>query len=178
MVKIITRYDQEARAEVAPGVSFHPKRDKSLTNQADLEASDINNIMARYEKTGLLVDDLGNFRQPMSGDFSEVKTYHEMLSAVRDAERWFLAFPAKVRNRFKNDVQELVNFLEDSKNDEEAVSLGLKSEEVLLTAEYTDPKTGAKRKVRPAEKKNLEDRDAERAAKGAPPAAAGAGGQA
>lgn len=121
--KIITKYDYDNH--VHPDIKFTSK-DKSLTNQADMEAADINKIMARYQKTGVLVDDFGVQRQPTFGDFSELHDYHEMLIAVRNAERVFGTLPAATRNFFKNDPQELINFLDNPENDDKAVELGLK----------------------------------------------------
>lgn len=173
-VKIITRYDYEARASVAPGVNFDPKKDKSLTNQADMPAADINNIMARFEKTGLIP---GTERTPMYGDFSEVPDYHTSLSAIRRVETAFLQLPAKLRNRFENDPEKLLTFLDDSKNDEEAVELGLKNRDVLFTALDLDGKTKITAKDRAAIDKLSDAEKAERvaflaakAASGAPPA--------
>lgn len=129
--KIITRYDYENHEK--PGVYFDPKKDKSLTNQGDLESTDINKIMSRYEKTGSITDLLGTSRQPMYGDFTEVKDYHTTLSAIRRTEQAFAQLPANVRNRFNNDPEALIKFLDDPKNDEEAGKLGLK--------EYKAPET-------------------------------------
>lgn len=137
-VKIITRYDYESRASIASGLHFDPKKDKSLTNQADMENADINNIMSRFEKTGFIP---GTERQPMYGDFSEVKDYHTQLSAVRRAETAFNQLPASIRNRFDNDPQKLIDFLEDAKNNKEAVVLGLMDKSVLLTHLDLDGKT-------------------------------------
>lgn len=139
--KIKTKYDYDLQASLAPGINFVLPKDKSFTNQADLETSDINKIMARYEKTGVLLDGTGILRQPNFGDFSELKDYHTMLSVVRNAERVFATLPANVRIRFKNDPQELIDFLKDDKNTAEAVKLGLKEAPIIpdpdanLTAE-------------------------------------------
>lgn len=124
---IITRYDYESQKLVSPGVHFdkNKKADRSLTNQADMDAADINKIMARYERTGVLIDPLGVERRPMYGDFTEIKDYHQMLSSIRNVERAFSTLPANVRNRFDNDPQKLIDFLDDPKNNEEAIKLGL-----------------------------------------------------
>lgn len=119
---IITKYDHAERAKIAPGVFFDAKKDKSLTNQSDLESTDINKIMSRFEKTGFMP---GTERQPMYGDFSEVPDYHSQLSAIRRVETAFSVLPAKLRNRFENDPQKLIQFLDDPKNKAEAIELGL-----------------------------------------------------
>jgi len=121
--KILTKYDYAERAKLPHGVHFDAKKDKSLTNQSDLESTDINKIMARFEKTGFIP---GTDRRPMFGDFSEVTDYHTQLSAIRRVETAFGLLPANVRNRFENDPQKLVQFLANPANDGEAVKLGLK----------------------------------------------------
>lgn len=126
-IKIKTKYAYDLHDH--PGISFTPKTnpaDRSLTNQADMDAADINKIMARYEKTGVLIDPLGVERKPMYGDFTEVADYHATLSLLRNVERAFGLLPAATRNRFENDPQKLINFLADPANDAEAVKLGLK----------------------------------------------------
>lgn len=171
MVQIITRYDYEAQKNLAPGLNFDPKKnkdDRSLTNQADMDASDINKIMARYEKTGVLVDPIGIERKPMYADFTEIKDYHSMLSSIRNVERAFNLLPVYVRNRFQNDPQKLIDFLENSKNDKEAVELGLKTRDVLLTALADDGVT----KITPEDRANL---DLKKSEKGAPAVTPGAG---
>lgn len=122
--KIKTKYDYELQASLAPGVK---SEDKSLTNQADLVNSDINKIMARYEKTGLV---MGTDRPPKFGDFSEVADYHAQLSAIRRVDAAFAALPAEVRNRFENDPAKLMAFIDNPANIKEAVKLGLFDENV------------------------------------------------
>lgn len=160
MVNIKTKYDYENH--IHPGIHFG-KDDRSMTNQADMDAADINKIMARFEKTGVLIDGSGIERQPMHGDFSEVRDYHGMLIAVREAERRFYLYPAAIRNRFDNDPQKLIDFMEDPKNDKEAVKLGLKDRSVLKTALADDGVT----RITPEERENLDKLAAAKAAAGA-----------
>lgn len=139
--KIVTQYEYEKVER--PKKVFNPndKNSKSKAVQSDMDAADINKIMARFEKNGVLIDSLGIERQPTYGDFSELTDYHTMLSGVKNAERVFGTLPAKVRNRFNNDPQELIDFLQDSKNDKEAVEIGLKDPSVLPLPPYWDDKT-------------------------------------
>lgn len=166
MITINTKYDYEAHQKNSPGVNFDPKKnnnDRSLTNQADMDSADINKIMSRFEKTGLLGDGL-TARQPIYGDFTEVKDYHQMLIAVKNVERAFNTLTANVRNRFDNDPQKLINFLEDPKNNAEAVELGLMDKSVLFSALADDGVT----RITPEERKNRDDQKiAEAAAKAA-----------
>lgn len=158
--KIVTQYDYENFER--PGISFpaNDKNSRSKTIQADMDAADINKIMARYEKTGVIIDASGVERKPVYGDFTEVKSYHETLGAVRRAEEAFSKLPVNVRNRFENDPQKLIDFLEDPKNNKEAVSLGLKDYDVLRTELGADGVT----KMTPEEKASEAQKIAEAAA--------------
>lgn len=138
---IVTQYDYENFQK--PGIDFpvNDKKSRSKAIQSDMDAADINKIFARFEKTGVIIDTAGVERKPMYGDFTEIKDYHATLSAVRRAEEAFSQLPVNVRNRFKNDPQALIDFLEDDKNDKEAVALGLKEFDVLRTKLGADGKT-------------------------------------
>lgn len=98
---------------------FHPGR----TKQADKEACDINNILRRYEQTGVLPDLIK--REPRYGDFSSVPSYQESLDIVHRAETQFAALSAEVRDRFGNDPVKMLEFCQNEKNLPEMVKLGL-----------------------------------------------------
>lgn len=104
----------------------------SLTKQSFSDECDINVIMARFEKTGVLTSE--NAQSPRYGDFSDVIDYDESLRVVMEAEEAFMALPAKVRARFQNDPSEIIEFVRDPANLQEAVSLGL-IEPVVAAAE-------------------------------------------
>jgi len=123
-MKFRNKYDYESMKAGRPVVRFEGPKAKSLTNQSDLKESDINHIMAKYEKTGVITVN-GQERTPMYGDFSEAKDLHASLSLVRRVESAFLALPASLRARFENDPARLLEFIDDPKNREEAVRLGL-----------------------------------------------------
>lgn len=100
-------------------VNLEPSR----TQQQFKEECDINNIIKKF-------NDTGQFRhvtskEGMYGDFSLFTDYRDMWHAVRSAEDAFSTLPAEVRKRFRNDPQELIDFLGDPKNYEEALELGL-----------------------------------------------------
>lgn len=141
-VQIKTKYDYELQASLAPGIGPF---DKSMTNQADLKDSDVNLIMARYEKTGLI---MGTERAPRYGDFSEVPDYHTQLSAIRRVDAAFAALSPKIRNRFDNDPAKLLSFMENPENEKEAIELGLlealppKAETPAVPAAPPAPPTG------------------------------------
>ena len=63
----------------------------------------------------------------MSGDFTGITDFQSAMEAVVRAQGAFNDLPANVRARFRNDPAEMLAFLEDGKNREEAVKLGLVS---------------------------------------------------
>lgn len=100
--------------------------DPIYTQQSFAEEADINFIMARYERTGVLVDPTKvSMREASFGDFSEGLDYMETQNRLLAGQAAFASLPAKVRERFRNDPAELVEFVSDEANRAEAVSLGL-----------------------------------------------------
>lgn len=95
---------------------------ESRVEKSHRDKCNINSIMSRYQRTGLV---------PVSraagayGDFSGVVDYHTCVQAQRDAEGAFMSLPAEVRKRFRNDPGELLAFLGDEANREEAIKIGL-----------------------------------------------------
>lgn len=124
-------------------------KDQSLTQQQFLEESDINFIANRYGLTG----EMPTVKQaPAYGDFTGVFDYQTAQNALRSAQEAFMALPAKVRTRFQNEPQNLLDFLQDDENRDEAVKLGIlnkKQPEATIqpppaTTEVSTPVTPAK----------------------------------
>lgn len=95
----------------------------SLTKQSDMDSCDINKILAKYEKTGILPDMIKE--NPQYGDFSNPIDYQESLNIVIHAQEQFDALPALVRRRFDNDAAKFLAFASDERNLEEMGELGL-----------------------------------------------------
>lgn len=95
----------------------------SMTQQQFATECDINNLMDKYRRG----EDISHFVRPAGfyGDVSQVGDYQSALETVLRADAAFLELDAKVRQRFDNNPQKLVEFLSDEKNREEAVKLGL-----------------------------------------------------
>lgn len=115
-------YDVE---EASHEASIDFKGEHSLTIQSMAEDADINVLMERYGITGTMPI---NPRVPMYGDFTEVTDYRSALHAVMEASDAFMELPAKIRARFNNDPQELLDFCANDANINEARSLGLLKE--------------------------------------------------
>lgn len=97
--------------------------DPSMTEQHFKDECDINNIVARFSETGVLPQ--GN-RQPLFGDFEHFPTDLAASMAMYDeAHARFMELDASIRKQFDNDPAQLLAFLNDPNNREEAIQLGL-----------------------------------------------------
>lgn len=99
------------------------KFDSSKTKQSFKEECDINNILARYQTTGVLPDLI--LENPQYGDFSEVPDYHQALNLVSKAHEQFASLDAQVRSRFDNDPAKFLDFATNPQNTHEMVKMGL-----------------------------------------------------
>lgn len=111
---------------------------ETLAQQQFAEECDINTIVNRFLKTG----ELPTFdARAQFGDFIDMPdSYQEALEAVRNAQKAFSELPSSIRARFYNDPAQLLLWLSDPKNVDEAVKLGLMTKSVAV--EQPDPTTG------------------------------------
>lgn len=98
-------------------------KDPGFTVQSDAKDADINVIVARLLKGGMVPPTLGG--EPFFGDVSEIGNLADCLMVVQKADRLFMSFPANIRERFDNSPEEFVSFLSDEKNRSEAEELGI-----------------------------------------------------
>lgn len=94
-----------------------------MTQQHYKEECDINRIIKRYEETGNWGEQT-NVR-PQFGDFSRDFDFRSAQDAIIKASEAFGALSSRVRRRFNNDPVELMEFLADESNRDEAIQLGL-----------------------------------------------------
>lgn len=80
---------------------FDPKdeRSVSMTRQSELDSTDINKIVARFDRAGLPLP-TGESRFL---DVSEVPDFRSALEQVQRANEYFMTLPAKSRALFEND---------------------------------------------------------------------------
>jgi len=98
----------------------------SRTKQSFRDECDINTLMRRYERSGVLPNGVGNARY---GDFSAVGDFMEAQNLILRSQAQFRALPSRVRDRFRNDAGEFLRFVNDKRNYDEAKALGLLKEE-------------------------------------------------
>lgn len=110
-------------------------KDPSLTHQCFKDECDINNIMSRWVKDGLVAH--VNQYQGRYEDVSSAEDYHTSLNRVIAAQDAFDSLPATIRSRFENDPGKFLEFVGDPSNKDEMTKLGLlpevhKSEDIKL----------------------------------------------
>lgn len=113
----------------------------SRTKQAFKAECDINNIISRFLKTGVL--DFANKNQARYGDVTGLE-YQDAMFKVAAARSLFNQLPAAIRDRFENEPAKFLDFVQDDKNREEAAALGLlKPVAASAEAPATPPATTA-----------------------------------
>lgn len=129
----------------------------TMTQQQFKDECDINFIMEKYNKTGLI--NHINTKKGVYADLSEISDYRDMLDTVRHADDVFMTLPASTRKRFDNDPAKLISFLQDDKNYEEAQALGLLERKDLPTKNM--PKNDAIQRDEKTAKKNDKSKTAQ-----------------
>ncbi len=94
----------------------------TLTQQHSKDAADINKIMARYIKTGV-IDHVAKY-QGQYLDNSDID-YHSSQNIIIKADSMFAELPSNVRREFQNDPATFLKFVHDPDNHKKLVELGL-----------------------------------------------------
>lgn len=106
---------------------------ESRTKQSAEPESNINNIIARYRRTGELThitNSLGAYR-----DVSGLPDLHAALTLVANAQSTFNELPAHIRKVCGHDVANFLPYIDDPDNLEEAVEFGILPKSMLPTKE-------------------------------------------
>lgn len=115
--KIRTRYDEQTPV----GVCF--SGEKTRTKQEFRDEVDINHIVKRYMKTGVPLPI--PTKSPQFGDFSTGFDYLTIQNRIAEVKSVFANLPADVRRDFGNDPSQMLDWIADPANVEEAQALGL-----------------------------------------------------
>lgn len=131
-------------------VALHCDPEDTQVQQQFKEECDINTIIKRFGLTGELPE---GYQAPQSGDFTGITDFHSAMNAVRAAEEAFMEMPAELRARFAHDPQRLMDFLDDPKNRDEAIKLGLVNKPVEPARDMVKAIDELSAKFVPTEKK-------------------------
>lgn len=106
------------------GEVIHPISEwgKSLTRQSELKYADINVIMAKYFKEGVLPPAT---REGFFADVSKVGDYQDALARVETMDRYFEHLHPDVRKRFDHDPAKFLDFVSDDQNLGELEEMGV-----------------------------------------------------
>ena len=110
---------------------------ETRTVQSERELVDVNAIVGRYRKTGL-VTHLAN-RAPMYGDFSESRSLQASLDQVHAATDAFMELPSSVRQAASNSPVTLLEMLATEEGTEALIAAGLDAEIVREGDEVASP---------------------------------------
>jgi phage internal scaffolding protein len=138
MIKLAAALDKFDIQSEKTGVSC---LDDSLTQQQFKEEADINTIVNRFLKTGVLPTPT-NF--PQYVDFEGVFDYQSAMNLVRAADESFMRMDAKLRSRFNNSPQEFLEFFANPENSQEAIRLGLAIPQPSAVTKVTEEVTPSK----------------------------------
>lgn len=134
-VTIKTRYTHKTDK----GTLFPKDNPKAVsrTQQHFLKETNINSIMAKFKKSGLLTNPLTQSTiMPQFGDFTNISDYQTLQNKLASINSYFENLPAETRREFDNDPQKLMQFVSNPENKEKAIKLGLLSRD-LTHIKYT-----------------------------------------
>lgn len=136
-MEIRTAYSDKPRVQI----SF---AQTGRTKQAHQKETDINNIMAKYVKSGII--EHSNKHSAEYG-FATSADLHEALNTIQKAQTMFDDLPSKARIKFENEPGQFLDFVQDPENEDQLFDLGLSDippdEEIRETLPITEAPTEA-----------------------------------
>lgn len=113
-------------------------KEPSLTQQSDANDTDINVIVERYTKTGMLPQ---LQLEKLYGDFTAVGNYRDAMELLKAAREEFEEIPAEIRKQFGNDPQAFITFAQNPENIPKLREMGLAPPEHIKPATLDDATT-------------------------------------
>lgn len=105
-----------------PGAHNEDGSIRYFTEQAHLQECDVNHIIRKYDKTGLITH-----LQKVEASFGDMTglDFQKMQNQIANAKSMFAQFPSHIRKKFKNSPVQFLTFMENPDNRETAIKLGL-----------------------------------------------------
>lgn len=94
----------------------------SLTEKSHAAQTNIQNIMAKYERTGVI--EHSRQYQGTYGDFANLPTFQRAQQIIADASTMFESIPATIRADFNNRPEQFLDFIQNPENREQIESYG------------------------------------------------------
>lgn len=112
-------------AYMDPKERIRPKtinKEKSLTKQSFKDAADVNKVINRYQKTGMLTDLMA-----FEGQYGEMDamSYKDAMDTVAAANSLFEQVPSEIRSKFHNDPGEFIDYATNPENHKQMAKWGL-----------------------------------------------------
>lgn len=104
----------------------HRSGGETMTDRSQTSTVDINKIMARYKKTGVISH--WNHRQPVYGDVSMVTDFRDAVELADTTWDHFMELDAHIRQEADNDPGRFLEMLSSVEGVQELVDAGLKVE--------------------------------------------------
>ena len=122
-----TQNDDPARDEAVGQEAATYNDEPSLTQQQFTPETDLNEIMRQYGVTDRAAEPAAFAPGTLAIDYTHLEglEYRDVLDRMREAQQAFAQLPADLRRRFNNKPEDLWDFVNDPRNDEEAVKMGL-----------------------------------------------------
>lgn len=116
MPNVVKAYDPKLRVQLVFPAG------EGRTKQSFKDECDVNKIMARFTRTGVL-----DFASKFSPRYEDVTgaDFQSAMDTVARANSMFQELPAELRRRFKNDPVVFLDFVDDPANADKARELGL-----------------------------------------------------
>lgn len=137
--KVKNMFSPRTRIKSPPG--------KQAAQQQFKDDADINSIMRKFQKTGT-IDHVSKYQSEYG--FATPQSLHEAANVVARAQTMFEELPSLVRNKFSNRPEDFLAFVQDPKNADECIELGLAlAPEAAAQAAATEPGTANPGEVDP-----------------------------
>lgn len=124
----ITEVQVDGKTRKKVRLMFYKDNPKSVgrTQQHFKDEANINKIVARYNKSGLLTDPaIEPTHMPQFGDFSNVVDFQTMQNKMVEIKDYFMSLGADIRKMFDNNPQNLMTWVQDPANLKQARELGI-----------------------------------------------------
>lgn len=93
------------------------------TQQQFKDDTNVGNIVRKFQNYGQLP--IGHEKTPLYLDHTQFGDFTEMLNQVTQVQQSFDNYSSKMRARFENSPQKLLEYLADPENHKEAIELGI-----------------------------------------------------
>lgn len=121
-----------------------------VTEQGHKKECDVNEIIKKYDREGVITH--VNRFEAMYADVSAI-SFENGLRIQQEISEKFMELPSEIRKRFENSPLEYLKFLGDPRNNEEAIALGLRKNDVKPVEMPSDAKKKVKAQDHPPDEK-------------------------